>query len=79
MPKTEPTQPPVLSNGQERLSFSINEVADRRGLTRRHVREQIAAGRLRAWRAGNTWRVDREDEEAWIAAAKDEAAPKTAA
>jgi excisionase family DNA binding protein len=55
--------------GQPRNSWSITEVAERNGLSKQFVRNEIAAGRLKAKRLGRRVVVPVSSEREWLEAA----------
>ena len=55
--------------GQPRSSWSITEVAERNGLSKQFVRNEIAAGRLKAKRLGRRVVVPVSAEREWLEAA----------
>jgi excisionase family DNA binding protein len=52
-------------NVEERL-FSVEEVADRLGMSRYTISDWIKAGRLKGVKIGKYWRVKASDLEAFI-------------
>jgi len=57
--------------GQTRSSWSITEVAERNGLSKQFVRNEIAAGRLKAKRLGRRVVIPAVSEREWLDAAPD--------
>jgi excisionase family DNA binding protein len=47
----------TMPEGDERLAYSVEEVAKRLGLTERAVRQLVKSGQLRAVRAGRLYRI----------------------
>jgi hypothetical protein len=52
----------------ERKSWRVVEFAERHGISRGHIYNQIAAGLLNARKSGQVTIVTDEDERAWLAA-----------
>jgi excisionase family DNA binding protein len=55
--------------GQHRNSWSIQEVAERNGVSKQFVRNEIAAGHLKAKRLGRRVVILVSSERAWLEAA----------
>ena len=54
-------------------SYSVNEVAQRNGLCRQSIYNEINAGRLRSFKVGKSRRISSEAEEKWIHQSEEEA------
>ena len=47
-------------------SLKVSDVALSTQLSENYIRDQLKAGELVGWRAGNDWRVEPDDLTAWI-------------
>ena len=50
-----------MEKNNERLAYSVNEVAEMTGLCTKTVYNLVSSGKLKAFKVGRTWRIKTED------------------
>ena len=56
----------VALNGDDRMLFRDYEAADRLGISRAHLRKQMAAGLIRVVKIGNSTRISRTELDRYV-------------